>query len=184
MFLGCNLSYWESVSSITKLQNHAETNPPSSEMIINTEWGGFNDLSVLNVTQFDRSVDEQSTQPGTQTFEKMVSGRYLGELTRVILLYLMKKKVIRKMGKQFKDRFALKSEHLCLMLQDTSEQLLEIENFLQHEFGFDSLLEERQQIRKVCDIVVKRAARLVAAGVGAVAYQTGLIYSQPKMLIN
>ncbi|MCB7225012.1 hypothetical protein LI237_16500, partial [Anaerostipes caccae] len=34
----------------------------------------------------DRRVDEESQQPGDHCFEKMIGGRYLNELFRVILM--------------------------------------------------------------------------------------------------
>lgn len=45
--------------------------------LINLESGGF---SKLMQTAYDAEVDDRSERPGTQLLEKMVSGRYLGEL--------------------------------------------------------------------------------------------------------
>ena len=35
-------------------------------------------------TKWDRAIDESSINPGKQTFEKMISGMYMGELVRQV----------------------------------------------------------------------------------------------------
>lgn len=53
------------------------------------EWGAFDDnRQVLPLTMYDVQLDEESLNPGKQTFEKMISGMYLGEITRLVLLEL------------------------------------------------------------------------------------------------
>ena len=37
-------------------------------------------------TKWDEAVDAGSLNPGKQTFEKMISGMYMGELTRQVLV--------------------------------------------------------------------------------------------------
>ena len=57
-------------------------------MRVNTEWGGFGDNGELDFirTKWDLSVDEGSLNSGAQTFEKMISGMYMGELVRQVLV--------------------------------------------------------------------------------------------------
>ena len=38
------------------------------------------------LTKWDAAVDAGSLNPGKQTFEKMISGMYMGELTRQVLV--------------------------------------------------------------------------------------------------
>jgi len=54
---------------------------PGKAMIINLESGNFD---LLPYTEFDDRLDAASEKPGTQRLEKMVAGRYLGELVRLI----------------------------------------------------------------------------------------------------
>ncbi|KAI9510953.1 hypothetical protein F5148DRAFT_1174805 [Russula earlei] len=86
---GTNGAYLEQVASITKLGN----NPAAAAggmMMINTEWGGFdNAREVLPMTPFDSKVDRESINPRFQAYEKFISGMYLGEITRNILLALV-----------------------------------------------------------------------------------------------
>ena len=87
-------------------------------MVINTEWGAFGEgglwihekkifflkFKILLLffigeldfvrTKWDLAVDENSVNPGKQIFEKMISGMYMGELIRQVLLDLMKDDLI------------------------------------------------------------------------------------------
>ncbi|KAJ7367923.1 hypothetical protein DFH08DRAFT_8902 [Mycena albidolilacea] len=86
---GTNGAYVEDLSNIRKLAN----NPAASRggiMVVNTEWGAFNNTrSHLPSTPFDNGLDRQSINPRFQAFEKMISGMYLGEITRNVLLSLV-----------------------------------------------------------------------------------------------
>ena len=44
----------------------------------------------MHNTQFDKAVDKYSINPGFQMFEKRVSGMFLGEVLRQVLLTLVK----------------------------------------------------------------------------------------------
>ena len=46
----------------------------TGDIIINTEWGAFGDKGELDFirTKWDQQIDEQSLNPGKQTFEKMI----------------------------------------------------------------------------------------------------------------
>jgi len=59
-------------------------------MMVNTEWGAFdNAREVLPITPFDNKVDRESINPRFQAYEKFISGMYLGEITRNVLLALV-----------------------------------------------------------------------------------------------
>ena len=66
------------------------------EMVINTEWGAFGDHGEIDFlrTKWDRAVDEASLNPGRQTFEKLISGMYMGEIARQVVLDLVEKKLM------------------------------------------------------------------------------------------
>jgi len=74
---------------LTKLKDEA-LKSKGGNMIVNTEWGAFNNTrSALPTTPFDNKLDRMSINPRFQAFEKFVSGMYLGEITRNILLALI-----------------------------------------------------------------------------------------------
>ena len=60
-------------------------------MIINTEWGAFGNQGELDFisTKWDKRVDAASVNPGKQIFEKMISGMYMGEVARQVLVDLV-----------------------------------------------------------------------------------------------
>uniref|UniRef100_A0A452RL23 Phosphotransferase n=1 Tax=Ursus americanus TaxID=9643 RepID=A0A452RL23_URSAM len=83
---GTNACYMEDMSNIDLVEGD------EGRMCVNTEWGAFGDDGALEDirTEFDRELDLGSLNPGKQLFEKMISGLYLGELVRIILLKMAK----------------------------------------------------------------------------------------------
>ncbi len=60
------------------------------------EWGGYGDKktglngpTLLPWTIYDQTLDAASLHPDTQLFEKMISGKYQGEIVRLICLDLI-----------------------------------------------------------------------------------------------
>lgn len=84
---GSNAAYVERIENIPKWKGP----PPSTgEMIINMEWGAWGqDGIILPTTEYDQKVDRASPNPQKQSYEKMISGLYLGELTRYIMVDLI-----------------------------------------------------------------------------------------------
>lgn len=68
---GTNCSYIEKNSNITK----AKDLDPAKSQIINVESGGFGKAPQGKI---DKDFDQSSNSPGRYTFEKMISGAYLG----------------------------------------------------------------------------------------------------------
>ncbi|KAK0206198.1 hypothetical protein DFS33DRAFT_565432 [Desarmillaria ectypa] len=86
---GTNGAYVEKVASITKLGNSPAA-AKGGVMVVNTEWGAFNNSrSHLPSTPYDNMLDRQSINPTFQAFEKFISGMYIGEVTRHVLLSLI-----------------------------------------------------------------------------------------------
>ncbi|BHF64327.1 hypothetical protein SprV_0200733000 [Sparganum proliferum] len=84
---GTNAAYVEKLSNAKKITGF----PPEIEsVVINTEWGAFGEHGCINefLTEFDKQIDKDSLNPGKQVFEKLISGMYLGEIARLILLKL------------------------------------------------------------------------------------------------
>ena len=68
---GTNCAYVEKCANILKLGAEAG----EGTMIINAESGGFNKIAV---SAFDKAMDAKTSNAGYQTFEKLISGAYLG----------------------------------------------------------------------------------------------------------
>lgn len=178
---GTNACYIERTDAIPKLQN---VMPGAGNTIINTEWGAFSD--GLPLTEFDRDMDDESINPGEQIFEKTISGMYLGEIVRRVLVKMAK--VSDLFGNSFPDRlaipFVLRTPHLCAMQQDSSDDLGEVKLILNDIIGVkQSSLEARRIIVEACDCIVKRGGRLAGAGIAGILQKMendskGLIFGQ------
>ncbi|XP_074460344.1 hexokinase-3 isoform X3 [Larus michahellis] len=161
---GTNACYME------EMQNVGTVEGEQGRMCINMEWGAFGDNGCLDhiFTDFDRLVDEKTINPGKQRFEKLISGMYLGEIVRYILLALVEKQVLFR-GKPcprlqtrdiFKTKFLSTIEIDGLALQQVQAILQDLE--------LDASFEDSVLVREVCQTVSLRAAQLCAAGLAAV----------------
>lgn len=74
---GCNSALYCSASIFAS--------PIDEVRIINTEMSMFGS-GVLPATKYDAVIDHASTVPGYQPLEQMTSGRYLGEVVRLIIM--------------------------------------------------------------------------------------------------
>jgi hexokinase len=141
---------------------------PAGAMIVNIEWGNFN---RLRRTRFDRKLDSLTENRGRQTLEKMVSGMYLGEIARLVLLELAKggrlscgRRLLRSLAKPM----SLKSEWLSEAAGDRSGGQSKTGRMLRRLGAWDSSREDRAAVKAVCRAVSLRAARIAAAAVAAV----------------
>ncbi|CAA6663197.1 unnamed protein product [Spirodela intermedia] len=159
---GTNACYIERADAIPKLQG---LKPRSGKMIINTEWGAFS--GGLPLTEFDKDVDSASVNPGEQIFEKTISGMYLGEIVRRILLKMAKDNALfgDSVPQKLSTPFILGTPCLCAMQQDDTDDLTAVGAILSDATGAQSSLKEREVVVEVCDTIVRRAGRLAGAGI-------------------
>ncbi|KAH0515877.1 Glucokinase [Microtus ochrogaster] len=82
---GCNACYMEEMQNVELVEGD------EGRMCVNTEWGAFGDSGELDefLLEYDRMVDESSANPGQQLYEKLIGGKYMGELVRLVLLKLV-----------------------------------------------------------------------------------------------
>ncbi|XP_019433678.1 PREDICTED: hexokinase-2, chloroplastic-like [Lupinus angustifolius] len=159
---GTNACYVEQTSAIPKLQGHASS---SGEMIISTEWGAFS--NGLPLTEFDREMDAASINPGEQIFEKTISGMYLGEIARRVLLKMAEVDGLfgNSAPQNLSKPFILGTPDLCAMQQDNSGDLQAVGSLLYDKTGVEFNLSARKTVLEVCDTIVKRGGRLAGAGI-------------------
>ena len=91
---GTNACYVERVKNVEAVEEAGSGGCEEEEegsMVVNTEWGAFGEAGELDLlsTAWDKTLDAKTENPGQQIFEKMVSGMYLGELVRIILVDLV-----------------------------------------------------------------------------------------------
>ncbi|NWT94791.1 HXK3 protein, partial [Urocynchramus pylzowi] len=161
---GTNACYMEEMKNVGTVEGD------QGRMCINMEWGAFGDNGCLDhlFTHFDKVVDESTINPGKQRFEKLISGMYLGEIVRQILLVMTEKELLFQ-GKPcpklqtkdiFKTKFLSTIELNGLALRQIRAILIELE--------LEATFEDCVLMREVCQTVSLRAAQLCAAGLAAV----------------
>nr|BAN41008.1 hexokinase, putative [Entamoeba invadens] len=142
-------------------------------IVINTEWGGL-DFKEFKRNKFDLMIGEVSVNKGSQKYEKLISGIYLGWLSRLVIRELMQKKVCfeRYLEKEvfldepddthFDESRKFFSRHTEIT-EDTTENLSRVHVILEKLGVTDSTLEERKILKEVCTLVVKRSGYLASA---------------------
>ncbi|KAI0030564.1 hypothetical protein K488DRAFT_79558 [Vararia minispora EC-137] len=174
---GCNAAYMERIGSIPKIKHLGLDD--GAEMAINCEWGAFDSFvhEHLPRTKYDVTIDESSNKPGEQAFEKLISGRYLGEILRLVICELIDDGVLFLGQNTYKIEipYALDTAFLSLMESDPTEELLMIIGIFTHFFALETTLAERQFFRALAKLVGRRAARLSACGIAAIVSKMGYL---------
>lgn len=142
-------------------------------MIINTEWGSFgdNDHNELPRTFYDNRLDRESINAGIHLFEKMVSGLYLGELVRNILIDFLDRRILfnAQYTPQLNTPYSFEASYMSTIERDDSQQLDETKHILETIMGLPSTtVGDRRLVKRICKVVGQRAAQLVAAAMSAI----------------
>lgn len=195
---GTNGAYVEKLENITKpIQGTFDKS--AGEMIINTEWGSFdNTLKVLKLTTYDKKLDASSVNPGIQMFEKLISGMFLGEILRVAIVDLhkefglfkhensadndLKSSTIVYEDSPLYTQWGVDSSILSIAEADNSVGLRALRQEIKRLFGVSGAsLEDAQAIKTIASAIAKRAARLAGSAVAGIVLETGrLKISEPE----
>uniref|UniRef100_A0A8D2J5G8 Hexokinase-2 n=1 Tax=Varanus komodoensis TaxID=61221 RepID=A0A8D2J5G8_VARKO len=161
---GSNACYMEEMRNVELVAGE------EGRMCINMEWGAFGDNGCLDDfrTEFDAVVDENSLNPGRQRFEKMISGMYLGEIVRNILIDFTKRGLLfrGRISERLKTKGIFETKFLSQIESDRLA-LLQVRSILQH-LGLDSTCDDSIIVKEVCTVIARRAAQLCGAGMAAV----------------
>jgi len=129
-------------------------------MIINMESGNFD--KALPITAYDRQLDRESGNKGHQLAEKMISGKYLPQVVRLLVKDLVKKD--KMFGGRLPEVFRHKDTFQAFYmdtLESGSEK--EVNKLARQIFGRALTVEERLVMAMVCHSVARRSARVSAA---------------------
>ena len=170
-------------------------------------------------TKYDIIVDERSNKPGEQAFEvsiifespwdqlliwwylflkKLISGRYLGEIMRLVICELIDEGVLFLGQNTYKleNQYVFDSAFLSLMegyvgnpyffhnwhskltsclYSDPTDELLMIIGIFSHFFAVETTLAERQFFRALAKLIGRRAARLSSCGIAAIVSKMGYL---------
>ncbi|XP_034952327.1 hexokinase type 2 isoform X2 [Chelonus insularis] len=173
---GSNACYVEKTKNV-ECAVPGNFSPAKPHMLINTEWGAFGENGTLDfiITEFDKAIDENSINPGTQIFEKMISGMYMGELARLVLEKLVDAGLLfngrcstdlRKKGKFF-------TKYVSEIEADPKGKYTNCREILS-ELGISNAADQDcENVRYVCSVVSRRAAHLASAGIACLLNKIG-----------
>ncbi|KAI3373905.1 hypothetical protein L3Q82_022472, partial [Scortum barcoo] len=162
---GTNACYMEEMKNVKRVEGK------DGRMCINTEWGGFGDDGSLKdiQTEFDVVVDKMSINPGVHAFEKMISGMYLGEIVRLVLVKLTKEKLLFQ--GQTSEALLTPGKFETKFISEIEEEDGGLENAqkILTKLGLKWDLVDSRVVRLVCDIISLRSAHLCAAALATIA---------------
>ncbi|KAJ1719934.1 hypothetical protein LPJ53_005377 [Coemansia erecta] len=178
---GTNAAYYEDVSNVAKWKG---PNPASGEMVLNMEWGAFDsdDFAFLPFTPHDIKLDRKSINPRKQAYEKMISGMYLGEIARNIILWLADQRLLfdGRSSDILNAMWSIDTSYLSAAIIDESPTLSEIQQVIEKTMGVPrSTLVDRRILRAIAHLVGERAARLSSIGVVATLLKRPELLSKP-----
>ncbi|KAL9942779.1 glucokinase [Verticillium nonalfalfae] len=189
---GTNGAYLEKLSNIKK-PIQGDYDAATGEMVVNTEWGSFdNQLNVLPTTPWDTSLDKDSVNPGIQMFEKRVSGMFLGEIVRRVVVDMIKDdklSLFRDDNSSHNDwrsttdvdpkssirkQWGLDSAIMSVAASDNTPELSTLRQELETVLHvYTPSLEDAQAFKAIAGAVGRRAARLSAVAIAGIVLQSG-----------
>ncbi|KAI9359752.1 hexokinase-domain-containing protein [Pilaira anomala] len=174
MGTGFNASYYEDMSKVKKWDGDK-----SQEMVINMECGAFDcERRVLPMTIYDNKMDRESINVHQQLYEKMVAGMYLGEITRNAIVELIDRQLLFN-GHSSKDLnkiWSFETAYMSTIEVDETEDLCDTAHILESVLSIPSTtLADRKIVKKLCNAVGVRAARLASCHIAGVLKHTGKV---------
>jgi len=165
---GTNACYMEETTKIAKWQGDKDS---MRQVVINTEWGAFGNNGCLDfiVSEYDKGVDQISKNPKEQIYEKMISGMYLGEVARQVIIKLIQEGLLfnGELSEKLGTPMMFFTKYLSEIEAEEGADLTNVKQILDELDIFDYTLTDCLILRRVCEVVSMRAAYLSAAGVAA-----------------
>ncbi|CAF0923065.1 unnamed protein product [Brachionus calyciflorus] len=170
---GSNACYVENLDNVKTWDG--DRNDPK-QVIINMEWGAFGDNGCINFlrTEYDTEVDKTSLNPSKQIYEKMMSGMYMGEIVRLIILDLWEKELLfvghrdHSWSTDYRQALYTKgsfyTKYVSEIETDSGVTYRHTKSVLE-QMGLDRpTYDDCVIVQYVCKLVSRRAAQLAAAG--------------------
>ncbi len=121
-----------------------------ASMVINMESGGFDKIQI---NRYDHLLDQRSEMPGQQRLEKMVAGRYLGELFGLCL----------KEALALRTDATFSSIDLSQILADESNELARVREVVQERVQVVISETVAVKLQALAKAIVIRSGRIIAA---------------------
>ncbi|KAG9191626.1 hexokinase [Alternaria panax] len=170
---GFNISVHLPVSSLasTKYKGYAQRwLDEATHVLVNTECSMFG-KDVFPTTRWDEQLNDAHMRPDFQPFEHMISGRYIGEIVRLILVEAVQTAGLfsGEIPHQLAEPYTLDTGTIAAMEIDDSKYLTNATALFQskHPLSKPPTYNDIHFIRQVSQLVSHRAAAFLATGIHA-----------------
>ncbi|KAK2608841.1 hypothetical protein QQS21_002554 [Conoideocrella luteorostrata] len=178
---GTNAAYIEKQRNIAKLNGSIGSlgKCTGGMMVINSEWGGWFDTDprMLPQTTYDQTLDHESSNPNKQLFEKMVSGLYIAELLRLVIVKAVHDDLLTctvHKSSPLHTPYSIDGLFLTLLAKDNSEHLDISREYISKYFATGPIMpDDARLIRSFAIAIVRRSARLSGAAIAALLLTSG-----------
>ncbi|RAR09670.1 hexokinase family protein [Stemphylium lycopersici] len=170
---GTNATVPMKLDRLHPAKKNALPNPGAVQtVVINTEWtirGTDKPLIDLNIkTSWDKILDANSDAPGFQPFEYMTSGRYLGEIVRLIFVDVVSQEEGVEIPSSLLTKNALPTRFLSEVIARKGGRIVqqELESRYPEPSSSDDpfwTVDRVEMIRDIAEAVQQRSSALVAA---------------------
>ncbi|KAK5939750.1 N-acetylglucosamine kinase 1 [Knufia obscura] len=142
----------------------------ADKVIINTEVSMFG-KGILPKTRWDEELNRAHSAPNFQPLEYMTTGRYLGEILRLVIAEAVESNQMFSglMPEVLRDRYTLDTAILAAIEEDTTMGCISSSERIQKEFGLFSLptTAEMAFLRTIIEAISHRAAAYMATAIHA-----------------
>ena len=140
----------------------------AKNVIINSEMSMFGG-SVLPMTRWDDILNRTHLRPDYQPLEYMITGRYLGEVVRLIIVEAVDTANLfgGELPHSMREPYSLDTSIVAFLEADTSPSLASSTALFQkqHTFPVTPSSEDLHFLRRVCQTVSRRAAGYLATAI-------------------
>lgn len=140
----------------------------AKHVIVNTEMSMFGG-GVLPMTRWDDALNNSHLRPDYQPLEYMITGRYLGEIVRLIMVEAVETAGLfgGQLPHSMREPYSFDTSIVACLEEDSSASLSSSAARLQKEHTFPSFppVEDLRFLRRVCQVVSRRAAGYLATAI-------------------
>ncbi|KAI9029604.1 hypothetical protein CLU79DRAFT_734960 [Phycomyces nitens] len=185
---GINGAYPEKVSAIQKLEaSIRDSYEPGTEMLINTEIDIFGNESYLPLNKYDLALDSSHNQPHFQLYEKMMSGAYLGELTRLVALDFIAQGSLFQgvIPEGLEEPWSFPTMYMSNLERDaTINHEKSLEALSDYHFANTPTLQDIAILTRICRIVSTRSASLASVAIASMIQQQNLTKGSQDIIVG
>lgn len=142
----------------------------ATHVLVNTECSMFG-KNVFPTTRWDDHLNDTHARPDFQPFEHMVSGRYLGEIVRLVIVEAVQTAGLfsGEMPDKLSEPYSLDTGTIAAMEMDNSKHLTNATALFQtkHSLSKPPAYNDIHFVRQVSQLVTHRAAAFLATGIHA-----------------